>query len=251
MAERSDRRCTSARGGIFYSCKPERARTRRIARALLARSACARQRPPLFARQPAGIIAFGHVNSFPIFASPCRGEAAARSAAVGESAKATAPPRAPSVRDPPPAGEGEMIFIPATQSAPEFCRPKPRNFCLQKIRGGGAPKRRNCLVGPRHAIRCCHPNRASGAAARPSGTRSPLGAPPRLSLRPCAEAQSRPRFTRCSAQAFPAGLAPRLSEAPRAPVVMPAGSMPGPRESGSDELPLAGTAPAPSVGVTG
>ena len=32
---------------------------------------------------------------------------------------------------------------------------------------------------------------------------------------------------------------------------MPAGSMPGPPESGSDEPPLAGTAPAPSVGVTG
>jgi hypothetical protein len=46
-------------------------------------------------------------------------------------------------------------------------------------------------------------------------------------------------------------LAPRLSEAPRAPVVMPAGSMPGPPENGSDEPPLAGTAPAPSVGVTG
>jgi hypothetical protein len=46
-------------------------------------------------------------------------------------------------------------------------------------------------------------------------------------------------------------LAPRLSEAPRAPVVMPAGSMPGPPESGSDEPPPAGTAPAPSVGVTG
>ena len=46
-------------------------------------------------------------------------------------------------------------------------------------------------------------------------------------------------------------LAPRLSEAPRAPVVMPAGSMPGPPGSGSDEPPPAGTAPAPSVGVTG
>jgi hypothetical protein len=46
-------------------------------------------------------------------------------------------------------------------------------------------------------------------------------------------------------------LASRLSEAPRAPVIMPAGSMPGPPGSGSDEPPPAGTAPAPSVGVTG
>src|ERR1700682_1894247 len=53
----------------------------------------------------------------------------------------------------------------------------------------------------------------------------------------------------CAGATF--ALTSRLSEAPRAPVVMPAGSMPGPPESGSDEPPPAGTAPAPSVGVTG
>ena len=81
-----------------------------------------------------------------------------------------------------------------------------------------------------------------------SRARSPFGAPPRRLLRPIAEARSGPRFTRCSAQALPRALASRLSEAPRAPVVMPAGSMPGPPGSGSDEPPPAGTAPAPSVG---
>src|SRR6202035_2769519 len=39
-------------------------------------------------------------------------------------------------------------------------------------------------------------------------------------------------------------LASRLSEAPRAPVIMPAGAVPGPPGSGSDEPPPAGAAPA-------
>ena len=116
------------------------------------------------------------------------------------------------------------------------------SFASKKKKGGGAPKRRNCPVGPRHASDVATSIRFGRGRAF-SGTRSPFGAPPRFLLRPYAETQSGPRFTRCSA--------PRLSEAPRAPVVMPAGSMPGPPESGSDEPPPAGTAPAPSVGVTG
>ncbi len=121
---------------------------------------------------------------------------------------------------------------------------------LKEMKGGGAPKRRNCLVGPRHAADVAIRMRFGRGRAF-SGTRSPFGAPPRRSLWPIAEARSGPRFTRCSAQALAQALASRLSEAPRAPVVMPAGSMPGPPESGSDEPPPAGTAPTPSVGVTG
>jgi hypothetical protein len=35
--------------------------------------------------------------------------------------------------------------------APEACRPKPRiSFASKKMKGGGAPKRRDCPVGPRH-----------------------------------------------------------------------------------------------------
>ena len=86
--------------------------------------------------------------------------------------------------------------------APEFCRPKPRSFCLQKIRGGGAPKMRNCPVGPRHAADVAIRLRFGRGRAF-SGTRSPFGAPPRFLLRPCAEVRSRPRFTRCSAKELP------------------------------------------------
>jgi hypothetical protein len=88
--------------------------------------------------------------------------------------------------------------------APEACRPKLRILIApKKKKGGGAPKRRDCLVGPRHAADVAiHLRFGRGRAF--SGTRSPFGAPPRFSLRPCAEARSRPRFTRCSAQALPA-----------------------------------------------
>jgi hypothetical protein len=97
---------------------------------------------------------------------------------------------------------------------------------------------------------CCHP---SALRARPRVQRNALAfrrstavlAPAicRNSIQAALHAMQRAGVTRT--------LAPRLSEAPRAPVVMPAGSMPGPPESGSDEPPPAGTAPAPSVGVTG
>ncbi len=44
---------------------------------------------------------------------------------------------------------------------------------------------------------------------------------------------------------------PGYSDAPRAPVIVPAGMMPKPPGSGGDEPPPAGTAPAPSTGVAG
>jgi hypothetical protein len=97
---------------------------------------------------------------------------------------------------------------------------------------------------------CCHP---SALRARPRAERSALA------FRRSTAALA-PAICRSSIQAalhamqcagVTRALAPRLSEAPRAPVVMPAGSMPGPPESGSDEPPPAGTAPTPSVRVTG
>jgi hypothetical protein len=115
----------------FIRAKPERAQHVALSTRGQVVALGARQRLPLFARQPAGIVAFGHVNSFLFGADGCE-RSRSRDAA-----------------------------------APEFCRPKPRSFCLQKIRGGGAPKRRNCLVRPCHAsdvaTKC-----ASGTAARSS-----------------------------------------------------------------------------------
>jgi hypothetical protein len=49
----------------------------------------------------------------------------------------------------------------------------------------------------------------------------------------------------------PAGAAPGCSDAPRVPVIVPAGMMPEPPGSDGDEPPPAGTALAPSTGVAG
>src|SRR5579862_6948250 len=120
-----------------------------------------------------------------------------------------------------------------------------------KIRGGGAPKRRDCPVGPRHASRCRH---LLAPRARPRVQRNALAL--RRSTAVLASAPKRHSSIQAALHAMQCAgvtcaLASRLSEAPRAPVVMPAGSMPGPPGSGSDEPPPAGTAPTPSVGVTG
>jgi hypothetical protein len=72
---------------------------------------------------------------------------------------------------------------------------------------------------------------------RKGGGRSPSGASPRRSrTRPNVSTQPRPRFTPASG----CGRYPhhdwRLSEAPRAPILLPAGSMPGPPGSGAHIL---------------
>ena len=154
----------------------------------------------------------------------------------------------------PPAARGEQRDAHSRSRdacAPEACRPKVRIlFASKKKKGGGAPKRRDCLVGPRHAIRCCHllalrawPRVQRNALAFRRSTAVLASAMCRSSIQAALRAMQCAGVTRT--------LALRLSEAPRAPVVMPAGSMPGPPESGSDEPPPAGTAPTPSVGVTG
>ena len=65
------------------------------------------------------------------------------------------------------------------------------------------------------------------------GDRSPSGAPlRRLPRRANARTQPRPRFTRNTMRRRYLRLESRLSEAPRAPVVMPEGSIPKPPGSG-------------------
>jgi hypothetical protein len=124
-------------------------------------------------------------------------------------------------------------------------------------KGRGTPK--NAVhQPPRLASRRC-----------PEGS-TPSGVPPRLSpeglLIPKAQSRARlPGTQRARAVRYGrpnrgaetlrglpgAKTRPRLSqssEAPHAPVIVPAGMMPGPPECGSDEPPPAGTAPAPPVG---
>ena len=86
--------------------------------------------------------------------------------------------------------------------------------------GGGVEaihRRQACAVGATYLL----------------GDRSPSGAPlRRLPRRANARTQPRPRFTRNTMRRRYLRLESRLSEAPRAPVVMPEGSMPGPPGSG-------------------
>jgi len=123
-------------------------------------------------------------------------------------------------------------------AASEFWQRTARRVRLQKIRGGGAPKGANELAASSDAARA---DRSALAFRRSTAAIAPAMC--RSSIQAALHAMQRAGVT--------FALAPRLSEAPRAPVVMPAGPMPGPPESGSDEPPPAGTAPAPSVGVTG
>src|SRR3984957_5472377 len=143
-------------------------------------------------------------------------------------------------------------LVPATLPRPRFADQSYEFFfASKKKKGGGAPKRRNCPVGPRHASDVAthlrfgrRPRVQRNALASRRSTAALTAAPKRhSSIQAALHAIQREGVT--------STLASRLSEAPRAPVVMPAGSMPGPPESGSDEPPPAGTAPAPSVGVTG
>jgi hypothetical protein len=88
-------------------------------------------------------------------------------------------------------------------------------------------------AGARQRTHTTHPRLRGGKA----GGRSPSGASPRRSrTRPNVSTQPRPRFTPASG----CGRYPhhdwRLSEAPRAPILLPAGSMPGPPGSGAHIL---------------
>src|ERR1700730_9826466 len=121
---------------------------------------------------------------------------------------------------------------------PSFGNERHEVFASKKLRGGRAPKGANELAASSDAARA---ERSALAFRRPTAALAPANC--RSSIQAALHAMQCAGVTRT--------LASRLSEAPRAPVVMPAGSMPGPPESSSDELPLAGTAPAPSVGVTG
>jgi hypothetical protein len=134
--------------------------------------------------------------------------------------------------------------------ASEFCQPKPRMFCLQKNKGRRSAEKAQLSRGASPRSGCCHPYALRAwprvqrnALAFRRSTAALASAMCRSSIQAALHAMQCAGVTRT--------LAPRLSEAPRAPVVMPAGSMPGPPESGSDEPPPAGTAPTPSVGVTG
>ncbi len=115
--------------------------------------------------------------------------------------------------------------------APEVCE-QPSKFLPPRNKEGGEAPKGASSSGPRHTEKCCHlPVPGRGGAS--SGMRSPSGAPPRLlSQRPNASTQPRPRFPRSRGCGRYPHHQSRLSKAPCAPVIMPAGTMPGPPGSG-------------------
>ena len=118
------------------------------------------------------------------------------------------------------------------------------SLTLAMTRGSGTPKGAD-IQPPHLAVQ-----RASG------GTRTPLGVPPRFLPKGLLipKAQLRPGFVGGGAETrrvAPANAAPSSSDAPRTPVIVPAGMMPEPPECAGDEPTPAGTALAPPTGVTG
>jgi len=109
-------------------------------------------------------------------------------------------------------------------SASESCHAIPKQAlpaASQTKKGGGAP------IGA--------PSIGRIERMRQRADRSPLASrrsTAALATQINAMAQPRPRFTLCRGRRRYRRHASRLSEAPRAPVIMPAGSMPGPPGSG-------------------
>jgi hypothetical protein len=158
-----------------------------------------------------------------------------------------------SSRGPPPPLRGGGWRAPSRSRdacAPEVCRPKPRIISPQNNEGRRSAEKTRLSRGASPRSGCRHPSalRAGprvqrNALAFRRSTAALASASCRSSIQAALHAMQREGVT--------STLASRSSEAPRAPVIMPAGSMPGSPESGGDEPPPAGTAPTPSVGVTG
>ncbi len=141
------------------------------------------------------------------------GASAVRSSEPPEWRRVCTPPPPPCGRSPSPAAfhsaGADKHNRSRGASAPEFL------FVCSPTRGGGAPTGAPAMC------------RTSGRGSASGGTRSPLGAPPRLLLRrPNATAQPRaalPGITGCERVSPLPGPAQR---APRGPVVVPAGRGP-------------------------
>ena len=166
------------------------------------------------------------------------------------------PPRfarfASSSGPPPPLSRGRMGY--ALSFSRRMCArglpTEATKLLPPKNKGRRSAEKARLSRGASPRIGCCHPyalrawprvQRNALAFRRSTAVLTPAMC--RSSIQAALHAMQREGVT--------STLASRLSEAPRAPAIMPAGSMPGSPESGGDEPPPAGTAPTPSVGVTG
>ena len=128
------------------------------------------------------------------------------------------------------------VLLTTTTPAPKIDSLPATKDSPPAIKGRRSAERRNHPFAARHqqALPLID---ARARQRAPSGARSPSGASPRRSrTRPNVSTQPRPRFTPING----CGRYPhhdwRLSEAPRAPILLPAGSMPGPPGSGAHIL---------------
>ena len=146
----------------------------------------------------------------------------------------------------PPQDDGEQrISFSRRASAPELCHLKEKTTALDQItRGSGAPRGAS------------NHGRPVGGGSASDGTRSPFGAPPRLSSR----ALSRPRAMRFQAALRACDETERTRALPARSHALKRGtSRPGPNAGGVDArnrpgaacmAPPAGTALAPQAGST-
>ena len=135
-----------------------------------------------------------------------------------------------------------VLAMPVHPSCGHYDRVLHHNESLRMIPKSGvrfsdqdhAPRKKEAKRRKAQAVHCPHrSSRGRGRRSDPNGDRSPSGAPQRrLPRRANARTQPRPRFTRNTMRRCYLRLESRLSEAPRAPVIMPAGTMPGPPGSG-------------------
>ncbi len=140
---------------------------------------------------------------------------------------------------PPSRGRAQTCPVLAARLRPRFAPNKGRSGLCEAIYRSPSKRRASGNKGRRSAERRkpsvvrTVPPIGRGRGSDPSGDRSPSGAPQRrLPRRANARTQPRPRFTRNTMRRRYLRLESRLSEAPRAPVVMPEGTMPGPPGSG-------------------
>jgi len=137
--------------------------------------------------------------------------------------------------------EHKIVLAARLRPSPAHDDASKRFAVPRKGRGKRSAERRiQPMSARRHQM--LPPECASGAVPPPDppslaggglGGGSPSGAPPRrLPKRPNASAQPGPRFTRKRGRGRCPRRRSRLSGAPRAPVVVPEGSMPEPPENG-------------------
>jgi len=132
------------------------------------------------------------------------------------------------------------LIILATHSAPEVCKPRQRKTFASKYKGRRGAERRKCIgaaphiqtspleCAPQTSVRSLRHLSAYAAAGLAEPARLPALRGGSCRSDRTLRSQPGPCFTRPRGRRRYPRRRPRLNGAPRAPVLMPAGTMPGP-----------------------